>query len=108
MKLYNSLHQIFEVTRYDVWICQKALVVACDGNKSDHNRPNGVCVQIPISRTTDATCDRFLFSIYMCKTLHVSSVKRKSYTHIDKKNLSQVASVGLLIGIYEDARTRKH
>jgi hypothetical protein len=33
---------------------------------------------IPISRPTDATCDRFLFSIYMCKTLHVSSVKRSS------------------------------
>jgi hypothetical protein len=28
-----------------------------------------------ISRPTDATCDRFLFSIYMCITLHVSSVK---------------------------------
>jgi hypothetical protein len=25
---------------------------------------------IPISRPTDATCDRFLFSIYMCITLH--------------------------------------
>jgi hypothetical protein len=34
--------------------------------------------QIPISRPTDATCDRFLFSIYMCITLHVSSVKRSS------------------------------
>jgi hypothetical protein len=33
---------------------------------------------IPISRPTDATCDRFLFSIYMCITLHVSSVKRSS------------------------------
>jgi hypothetical protein len=31
-----------------------------------------------ISRPTDATCDRFLFSIYMCITLHVSSVKRSS------------------------------
>jgi hypothetical protein len=30
---------------------------------------------IPISRPTDATCDRLLFSIYMCITLHVSSVK---------------------------------
>jgi hypothetical protein len=33
---------------------------------------------IPISRPTDATCDRFLFSIYMYTTLHVSSVKRSS------------------------------
>jgi hypothetical protein len=33
---------------------------------------------IPIRRPTDATCDRFLFSIYMCITLHVSSVKRSS------------------------------
>jgi hypothetical protein len=33
---------------------------------------------IPISRPTDATCDRFLSSIYMCITLHVSSVKRSS------------------------------
>jgi hypothetical protein len=30
---------------------------------------------IPKSRPTDATCDRFLFSIYMCISLHVSSVK---------------------------------
>jgi hypothetical protein len=33
---------------------------------------------IPISRPTDATCDRFLFSIYMCITLHVSSVRDSS------------------------------
>jgi hypothetical protein len=33
---------------------------------------------LPISRPTDATCDRFLFSIYMCITLYVSSVKRSS------------------------------
>jgi hypothetical protein len=33
---------------------------------------------IPVSRPTDATCDRLLFSIYMCITLHVSSVKRSS------------------------------
>jgi hypothetical protein len=34
---------------------------------------------IPISRPTDETCNRFLFSIYtMCITLHVSSVKRSS------------------------------
>jgi hypothetical protein len=33
---------------------------------------------IPISRPTDATCDRFLFSIYMCITLHVSNVNRSS------------------------------
>jgi hypothetical protein len=33
---------------------------------------------IPISRPTDATCDRILFSIYMCITLHDSSVKRSS------------------------------
>jgi hypothetical protein len=33
---------------------------------------------IPISRPTDATCDRFLFTIYMCITLHVSSIKRSS------------------------------
>jgi hypothetical protein len=32
----------------------------------------------PISRPTDATCVRFLFSVYMCITLHVSSVKRSS------------------------------
>jgi hypothetical protein len=32
----------------------------------------------PISRPTDVTCDRFLFSIYMCITLHVSSVNRSS------------------------------
>jgi hypothetical protein len=31
-----------------------------------------------VSRPTDATCDRFLFSIYMCITLHDSSVKRSS------------------------------
>jgi hypothetical protein len=35
-------------------------------------------IYFPTSRPTDATCDRFLFSIYMCKTLHVSSVKRSS------------------------------
>jgi hypothetical protein len=35
-------------------------------------------VMNPISRPTDATCDRFLFSIYMCITLHVSSVKHSS------------------------------
>jgi hypothetical protein len=45
MKLYNPLHRIFEVTRYDVWICQTELVLACDGNTSDRNRRNGVCVQ---------------------------------------------------------------
>jgi hypothetical protein len=33
---------------------------------------------IPISRPTDATCDRFLSSIYICITVHVSSVKRSS------------------------------
>jgi hypothetical protein len=33
---------------------------------------------IPIRRPTDATCDRSLFSIYMCITLHVLSVKRSS------------------------------
>jgi hypothetical protein len=33
---------------------------------------------IPISRPTGATCDMFLFSIYMYITLHVSSVKRSS------------------------------
>jgi hypothetical protein len=85
-------------------------------------------VLVPISRPTDATCDRFLFSFYICMTLHVSSVKRSSsgVPHRTyslqflclclsaalscKKscNLSQVLSVGLLIGIYEDARTRKH
>jgi hypothetical protein len=37
-----------------------------------------VCLIIPISGPTDETCDRFLFSIYMCITLHVSSVKRSS------------------------------
>jgi hypothetical protein len=37
-----------------------------------------LCYCIPISRPTDATCDRFLFSIYMCITLHVSSIKRSS------------------------------
>jgi hypothetical protein len=129
----------------------------------------------PISRPTDATCDRFLFSNCMFITLHVSSVKRSSsgvphriyslqflclclsaalsckkflvrsflqdstadrHKHrnwrlyarwgtpdderltletfrvinilIENKNLSQVASVCLLIEIYEDARTRKH
>jgi hypothetical protein len=34
-----------------------------------------------------------------CRVLHI---------YIENKSLSQVASVGLLIGIYEDARTRKH
>jgi hypothetical protein len=33
---------------------------------------------IPISRPTDATCDRYLFSICMCIILHVSIVKRSS------------------------------
>jgi hypothetical protein len=33
---------------------------------------------IPINIPTDATCDRFLFSVYMWKTLHVSSLKRSS------------------------------
>jgi hypothetical protein len=33
---------------------------------------------IPVSRPTDATCDRFLFSICMYITLHVSNVKRSS------------------------------
>jgi hypothetical protein len=33
---------------------------------------------IPVSRPKDATYDRFLFSIYMCITLHVSSIKRSS------------------------------
>jgi hypothetical protein len=37
---------------------------------------SNACHCIPISRPTDATCDRF--SIYMCITLHVSSVKRSS------------------------------
>jgi hypothetical protein len=32
----------------------------------------------PISRPTDANCDRFLFSIYICITLRVSNVKRSS------------------------------
>jgi hypothetical protein len=124
---------------------------------------------IPISRPTDATCDRFLSSTYMCITQHVSSFKRSSscvphrtyslqflclclrhclvrncflqdsaadrhkhsnwrlyvrcgtpdderltletcrviHIQIEDKNLSQVASVGLLIGIYEDSRTDK-
>jgi hypothetical protein len=35
-------------------------------------------VSVPISRPTDAACDGFLFSIYMCITLHVSSVKCSS------------------------------
>jgi len=49
MKLYNPLHRIFEVTRYDVWICQTALLVACDGNTSDHNRPKRrVCAEMYI------------------------------------------------------------
>jgi hypothetical protein len=34
--------------------------------------------EVPISRPTNATCDWFLFSIYMCITLHVSCVKRSS------------------------------
>jgi hypothetical protein len=34
--------------------------------------------KIPISRPTDATCNRFLFSSYMFITLHVSSFKRSS------------------------------
>jgi hypothetical protein len=33
---------------------------------------------IPTSRPTDATRDRFLFSVYTYTTLHVSSVKRPS------------------------------
>jgi hypothetical protein len=33
---------------------------------------------IPVSRPIDAICNRFLFSIYMCITLHVSSIKRSS------------------------------
>jgi hypothetical protein len=33
---------------------------------------------VPINRPTDVTCDRFLFFIYMCITLHVSSIKRSS------------------------------
>jgi hypothetical protein len=37
-----------------------------------------IFITIPISRPTDATWDGFLFSIYMCITLHVSSVKRSS------------------------------
>jgi hypothetical protein len=37
-----------------------------------------LCISVSISRPTDATCDKFLFSIYMCITLHVSSVKRSS------------------------------
>jgi hypothetical protein len=44
-------------------------------------RPAGDTLNItcnPISRPTDATCDRFLFSIYMCITLHFSSIKRSS------------------------------
>jgi hypothetical protein len=36
------------------------------------------------------------------------SAWRSKHVEIENKNLSQVASVGLLIGIYEDARTRKH
>jgi hypothetical protein len=36
------------------------------------------CSYIPISRPKDATCDRFLLFIYMCITLHISSVKRSS------------------------------
>jgi hypothetical protein len=45
MKFYNPLNRIFEVTRYDVWICEMALIVACDGNTSDRNRPKGERVQ---------------------------------------------------------------
>jgi hypothetical protein len=36
------------------------------------------CSFSPISRPRDATCDRFLFAIYVYITLHVSSVKRSS------------------------------
>jgi hypothetical protein len=42
------------------------------------NQQMNNCAFIPISRSTDATCDRFLFSIYMCITLHFPSVKRSS------------------------------
>jgi hypothetical protein len=35
-------------------------------------------LRISISKPKDATCGRFLFSIYMCTTLRVSSVKRSS------------------------------
>jgi hypothetical protein len=35
-------------------------------------------ITLSISRPTDATCNRFLFPIYMCITVHVSSVKRSS------------------------------
>jgi hypothetical protein len=45
VKFYNHLNRIFEFTRYDVWICHMALVVAFDGNTSDRNRPKGRCVQ---------------------------------------------------------------
>jgi hypothetical protein len=47
------------------------------GNIDDSNGEETV-VFVPISRPTDATCDRFLFFIYMCITLHVSCVKRSS------------------------------
>jgi hypothetical protein len=43
-----------------------------------YNRIFRVNKFIPVSRPTDATCDRFLFSIYMFITLHVSNVKRSS------------------------------
>jgi hypothetical protein len=46
-------------------------------NKLEHVERK-FAIYIPVSRPTDATCDRFLFSIYMCITLHDSSVKRSS------------------------------
>jgi hypothetical protein len=47
--------------------------VSCLVEKKLENHRN-----FSISRPTDATYDRFLFSLYMCITLHVSSVKRSS------------------------------
>jgi hypothetical protein len=67
-----------------VWHCEQfdlaenQLDVANQKTRKEITIPIEIPEIIPISRPTDATCDRFLFSIYLCITLHVSSFKRSS------------------------------
>jgi hypothetical protein len=62
---------------------------------------------VPISRPTDATCDRFLFSVYMCITLHVSSVKR-SLSGVPHRTYSVQFLCLCLSGITNPADRHKH
>jgi hypothetical protein len=64
-KLTESQQMCWGISKYKLRIFNVSWSVRASSN-------------IPISRPTDATCDRIIFSIYMCITLYVSSVKRSS------------------------------